>query len=149
MNYPKRIFSIGRLDKDSEGLLLMTNDGDIVNKIMRASNYHEKEYLVSVDHEITPDFLQKLREGVYLRELNVRTRPCVVSPVARKQLGIILTQGLNRQIRRMCETLGYRVTRLVRVRVMNIELGDLEPGGYRPLTRAESEQLMAQLSGEQ
>lgn len=147
IDYPKRVFSAGRLDKDSEGLLLMTNDGDLVNKIMRAANYHEKEYLVSVDREIRPDFLQNLSKGVYLKELNVRTRPCAVFPVDRCRFRIILTQGLNRQIRRMCSAFGYRVTRLIRVRVMNVELGDLKPGTYRPLNNAEAAGLLGQVSG--
>ncbi|MDO4322396.1 MAG: pseudouridine synthase [Lachnospiraceae bacterium] len=145
LNYPKRIFSVGRLDKESEGLLLMTNNGDILNKIMRAGNYHEKEYLVTVDKEITPEFLKKMAEGVYLRELEVKTRPCRVELAGEKRFRIVLTQGLNRQIRRMCETLHYKVTRLVRVRIMNIELGDLRPGEYRSITRAEWASLQAQL----
>ncbi|MCD7954925.1 MAG: pseudouridine synthase [Lachnospiraceae bacterium] len=146
IDYPKRVFSAGRLDKDSEGLLLMTNDGDLVNKIMRAANYHEKEYLVSVDREIRPDFLQNLSEGVYLKELNIRTRPCEVFSVDRFRFRIILTQGLNRQIRRMCDAFGYRVTRLIRVRVMNVELGNLKPGAYRPLTTEEAAGLLDQVS---
>lgn len=141
----KRIFSIGRLDKDSEGLLLMTNYGDILNKIMRAGNYHEKEYLVTVDREITQEFLKKMAAGVYLRELDVTTRPCRVELAGKYQFRLVLTQGLNRQIRRMCEALHYRVKRLVRLRVMNIELGDLKPGEYRPVTRKEYAQLQEQL----
>ena len=137
MNYPKRIFSVGRLDKESEGLLLMTNNGDILNKIMRAGNYHEKEYLVTVDKKITPEFLKKMSEGVYLRELEVKTRPCRVELAGEKQFRIVLTQGLNRQIRRMCEAFHYKVMRLVRVRIMNIELGELKPGEYRSITRRE------------
>lgn len=145
LNYPKRIFSIGRLDKDSDGLLLMTNNGDILNKIMRAGNYHEKEYLVTVDREITPNFLRKMSEGVYLKELEVKTRPCKVQLAGKNQFRIILTQGLNRQIRRMCEALHYKVTRLQRVRIMNIELGDLKPGEYRSITRKEMAALSEQL----
>lgn len=141
VNYPKRIFSVGRLDKDSEGLLLMTNYGDILNKIMRAGNYHEKEYLVTVDREITQDFLKKMAAGVYLRELDVTTRPCRIELSGKCQFRIVLTQGLNRQIRRMCETLHYRVKRLVRMRIMNIELGELKPGEYRTITRKEYAQL--------
>lgn len=137
LNYPKRIFSIGRLDKDSEGLLLMTNHGDILNKIMRAGNYHEKEYLVTVDKKITPEFLKKMAKGVYLKELDTVTRPCKVELAGERQFRIILTQGLNRQIRRMCEAFHYRVTRLVRVRIMNIELGTLGSGEYRSVTRKE------------
>lgn len=145
MNYPKRIFSIGRLDKDSEGLLLMTNNGDILNKIMRAGNYHEKEYLVTVDREIKEDFIKKMAAGVYLKELDVKTRPCRVELAGRCQFRIILTQGLNRQIRRMSEACGYRVTRLVRTRIMNIELGSLKAGEYRSLTRKELAALKEQL----
>ncbi len=137
LNYPKRIFSVGRLDKESEGLLLMTNNGDILNKIMRAGNYHEKEYLVTVDKKITQEFLKRMSEGVYLKELDVKTRPCRVELAGEKQFRIILTQGLNRQIRRMCEAFHYKVTRLLRVRIMNIELGELKPGEYRKITRKE------------
>lgn len=137
----KRIFSIGRLDKDSEGLLLMTNYGDILNKIMRAGNYHEKEYLVTVDREITQDFLKKMAAGVYLKELGVTTRPCRIKLAGKCQFRLVLTQGLNRQIRRMCEALHYRVKRLVRVRIMNIELGELKPGEYRAVTRKEYARL--------
>ncbi len=137
VDFPKRVFSIGRLDRDSEGLLLLTNQGDILNKIIGSGNYHEKEYLVTVNREITPDFLGKMAAGVYLKELDVRTRPCQVHLAGKKQFRIILTQGLNRQIRRMCEANGYRVTRLVRVRIMNIELGQLRPGEYRSVTRRE------------
>lgn len=137
----KRIFSIGRLDKDSEGLLLMTNYGDILNKIMRAGNYHEKEYLVTVDREITQDFLKKMAAGVYLKELDVTTRPCRIELAGKCQFRLVLTQGLNRQIRRMCEALHYRVKRLVRVRIMNIELGGLKPGEYRAVTRREYARL--------
>lgn len=145
LNYPKRVFSIGRLDKDSDGLLLMTNNGDILNKIMRAGNYHEKEYLVTVDKEITPTFLKKMAEGVYLKELEVKTRPCKVELAGKMQFRIILTQGLNRQIRRMCEALHYKVTRLQRVRIMNIQLGNLKPGEYRSVTRKELAALNEQL----
>lgn len=145
INYPKRIFSVGRLDKDSEGLLLMTNNGDILNKIMRAGNYHEKEYLVTVDRDITPEFLTRMAAGVFIRELDVKTRPCRVEMTGRRQFRIILTQGLNRQIRRMCENFHYKVLRLQRVRVMNIELGDLKPGEYRNVTRKELAVLREQL----
>lgn len=145
VNYPKRVFSIGRLDKDSEGLLLMTNHGDILNKIMRAGNYHEKEYLVTVDRDITQDFLKKMAAGVYLKDLNVVTRPCRVELAGKQQFRIVLTQGLNRQIRRMCEAFHYQVKRLVRTRVMNIELGNLRPGGYRSVTRQELSVLFGQL----
>lgn len=135
LNYPKRVFSIGRLDKDSEGLLLMTNNGEILNKIMRAGNYHEKEYEVSVDKRITEDFIRSMSTGVHI--LDTITRACTVEKMGEKQFRIILTQGLNRQIRRMCETLGYQVRRLRRVRIMNIQLGRLKTGEYRKLTLQE------------
>ena len=137
LNYPKRNFSVGRLDKESEGLLLMTNNGDILNKIMRAGNYHEKEYLVTVDREVTAEFLKKMAEGVFLKELGVKTRPCQIWLAGKCRFRIVLTQGLNRQIRRMCEAFGYHVTKLQRVRIMNIELGDLQPGAYRSVSRKE------------
>lgn len=145
VNYPKRVFSVGRLDKDSEGLILMTNQGDILNKIMKAGNYHEKEYLVTVDKKITPDFLRRMAKGVPLKELNTVTRPCKVEMAGENRFRIVLTQGLNRQIRRMCEFFGYRVIRLVRVRIMNIELGKLPTGAYRPLSKKESSILMNSL----
>lgn len=145
LDIDKRVFSVGRLDKDSEGLLLLTNNGDILNKIMRAGNYHEKEYLVTVDKKITPEFLEKMRKGVYLKELEVKTRPCRIELAGEKQFRIILTQGLNRQIRRMCEAFHYKVTKLLRVRIMNIELGSLKPGEYRSITRKELAQLNRQL----
>lgn len=139
LNYPTRITYIGRLDKDSEGLLLMTNNGDIINKMMRAGNQHEKEYQVTVNKKITPQFIQKMAGGVPV--LDTVTRPCVVEPIGTYKFRIILTQGLNRQIRRMCEALGYKVTRLKRVRIMNILLGDLKPGTYRKVTDQELEAL--------
>ena len=139
LHYPKRIFSIGRLDKDSEGLLLMTNNGEILNKIMRAGNYHEKEYEVKVNRPVTDEFIRQMEKGVPI--LNTVTRPCRVEKMGEKQFRIILTQGLNRQIRRMCEALGYKVTRLVRVRIMNIHLGHLKAGTYRKLTNKEIEEL--------
>ncbi|KLU69281.1 MAG: hypothetical protein RHS_4902 [Robinsoniella sp. RHS] len=139
LHYPKRIFSIGRLDKDSEGLLLMTNNGEILNKIMRAGNYHEKEYEVRVNRPVTDEFIRQMAKGVPI--LNTVTRPCKVEKIGEKQFRIILTQGLNRQIRRMCEALGYKVTRLVRVRIMNIRLGHLKAGTYRKLTDKEIEEL--------
>lgn len=135
LNYPTRITYIGRLDKDSEGLLLMTNQGDIINKMMRAGNMHEKEYRVTVDKPITEEFLQKMRSGVPI--LDTITRKCKVEQIGKYKFRIILTQGLNRQIRRMCEYLGYKVTRLERLRVMNIELGNLKPGEYRKVTEEE------------
>lgn len=144
LHYPKRIFYVGRLDKDSEGLLLMTNNGDILNKIMRAGNYHEKEYEVTVDKELTEDFLKRMAEGG-IPILDQVTRPCRVKKLGKKRFRIILTQGLNRQIRRMCEYLGYRVVRLVRVRIMNIWLEKLRPGEYREVTAKEQERLYEML----
>ncbi|MDE3741944.1 23S rRNA pseudouridine(2604) synthase RluF [Maribacter polysaccharolyticus] len=134
INYPKRIFPIGRLDKPSEGLIFLTNDGDIVNKILRARNHHEKEYLVTVDRPITQDFLEKMRNGVPI--LDTVTRKCEVESLGKYQFKIILTQGLNRQIRRMCEYLGYNVKKLKRIRIMNVKL-DVPVGKWRDLTPAE------------
>jgi len=134
INYPKRIFPIGRLDKPSEGLIFLTNDGDIVNKILRARNNHEKEYLVTVDKPLHPDFLRKMRNGVPI--LDTVTRKCEVSQISTYQFRIILTQGLNRQIRRMCEYLEYRVKKLKRIRIMNVHL-DLPVGKWRHLTTQE------------
>lgn len=137
IHYPKRIYPIGRLDKDSEGLLLLTNNGDIVNKMMRAGNMHEKEYIVTVNKPITESFLRGMAGGVPLVELNATTRKCVVERIGKKEFRIVLTQGLNRQIRRMCEYFGYRVVKLVRTRIMNIELGNLKSGTYREVTAEE------------
>ena len=139
LSYPVRIYPVGRLDKDSEGLLLMTNDGAIVNGIMRARNRHEKEYQVEVNKETTPEFLKKMASGVPI--LDTVTRPCRIQKTGERSFTIILTQGLNRQIRRMCEALGYRVTKLKRVRIMNIHLKDLKTGEYRPLTEKELAEL--------
>lgn len=139
LKYPTRITYIGRLDKDSEGLLLMTNNGDIINKMMRAGNEHEKEYKVTVNKPITDEFIEKMANGVPI--LDTVTRKCKVEKIGKFKFRIILTQGLNRQIRRMCEYLGYKVTRLERVRVMNIKLGDLKPGQYRNVTDAEIAEL--------
>ena len=134
IKYPKRIFPIGRLDKSSEGLILLTNDGDIVNKILRARNNHEKEYIVKVNRPINTDFIQAMSNGVQI--LDTITKNCFVKQLGQKKFKIILTQGLNRQIRRMCESLGYRVRSLKRVRIMNIKL-DLPTGKYRELTKEE------------
>lgn len=147
INYPERIYPIGRLDKDSTGLLLLTNQGDLVNKIMRAVNAHEKEYVVTVDKEITADFIKQMSAGVYLDELEVTTRKCKVKKLGPNKFNIILTQGLNRQIRRMCQALGYRVRTLKRVRIMNINLGDLKEDTYRDVTDAELKKLNAMLEG--
>ena len=142
INYPKRIYPVGRLDKDSKGLLLLTNNGDIVNKMMRSGNRHEKEYIVTVNRNISDSFIRGLAGGVPLVELNATTRKCKVWRIGKRQFGIILTQGLNRQIRRMCEYFGYRVEKLVRTRIMNIELGDLKAGTYREVTPQEYKELM-------
>ncbi len=141
INHPKRIFPIGRLDKDSDGLIFLTNDGDIVNKILRASNNHEKEYIVSVDKPITPEFIKQMGSGVPI--LDTITKKCHVRQEGNKRFRIILTQGLNRQIRRMCEHLGYNVMKLTRVRIMNVTLGNLPPGKWRYLTLPEVEKLNA------
>ncbi|AZP04025.1 23S rRNA pseudouridine(2604) synthase RluF [Jeotgalibaca ciconiae] len=146
VNHPLRIFHIGRLDKDSEGLILLTNDGDIVNEILRVENKHEKEYIVSVNRPITPDFLKQMAEGVKI--LGTKTLPCEVTQLSKYEFQIILTQGLNRQIRRMCEELGYEVYRLQRVRVMNILLGKLPPGQWRDLTKKEKTRLFKDLNYE-
>ena len=139
IQYGSRIYPIGRLDKDSEGLILLTNDGSIVNGILRARNYHEKEYIVSVDKPVTAQFLQQMASGVQLEAV---TRPCRVRRLAPRRFSIILTQGLNRQIRRMCQTLGWRVTDLRRIRIMNIELGSLETGKWRYVEGRELEELL-------
>lgn len=144
INYPKRIFHIGRLDKDSEGLILMTNDGDIVNKILRASNNHEKEYVVTVNKPLTDEFMQDMCSGVKI--LNTITKPCTVTKKSKYVFKIILTQGLNRQIRRMCAFLGYTVTKLKRIRIMNIHLGDLPVGKWRYLSVTELDHLNSLLS---
>ena len=138
INYPSRIFPIGRLDKPSEGLILLTNDGDIVNKILRARNNHEKEYLVTVNKPVTKEFIEKMAQGVPI--LNTVTRKCEVEQIHKKQFRIVLTQGLNRQIRRMCEYLDYKVVKLKRIRIMNIKL-DLGVGKYRELTKKEFNEL--------
>lgn len=135
MNYPERIFPIGRLDKPSEGLIFMTNDGDIVNKILRSGNNHEKEYVVSVDRRITPQFIKKMSQGVPI--LDTITKPCKVTQINDFTFNIVLTQGLNRQIRRMCAYLDYEVGSLKRIRIMNIKLGTLKRGKYRHFTKSE------------
>lgn len=145
IGYPRRIFTIGRLDKDSEGLLLLTNDGDLANKIMRSRYGHEKEYIVTVDREITRDFIKGMSGGVPIDE-NVVTRRCKVTEVDPFTFRIVLKQGLNRQIRRMCDYFGYDVVKLVRVRIININLGNLKSGRYRDITRKEREELLAILS---
>ncbi len=144
VNHPLRVFNIGRLDKDSDGLILLTNDGDMVNEILRAENNHEKEYIVSVDKPITPEFVEKMSKGV--RILGTKTLPCKVEQLSKYEFKIILTQGLNRQIRRMCEALGYEVYRLQRVRIMNIHLGNLPVGQWRDLTKKETTRLFQDLN---
>ncbi len=141
LNYPQRIYPVGRLDKDSEGLLLMTNQGDIVNKILRGGNNHEKEYAVAVNKPVTEEFLKKMREGVWIEDLAVLTKPCRAWQTGSHTFHIVLTQGLNRQIRRMCRVLDYHVMKLKRVRIMSIKLGNLERGEYRELTEKEVEEL--------
>ena len=138
INFPTRIFPIGRLDKPSEGLIFLTNDGDIVNKILRARNHHEKEYVVTVNRPITDEFIQKMGAGVPI--LDTVTRPCEVKQTHKKEFRIILTQGLNRQIRRMCEYLDYRVVTLKRVRIMNVSL-DVGKGKWRHLTKKEMAEI--------
>lgn len=138
INYPKRIFPIGRLDKPSEGLIFLTDDGDIVNKILRARNNHEKEYLVTVDKPITIDFLNRMRKGIPI--LDTVTKECEVFEVSTYQFRIILTQGLNRQIRRMCEFLDFRVKKLKRIRIMNVKL-DVPIGKWRDLTQEELQEI--------
>ena len=140
IGYSERIFPVGRLDKNSSGLILLTNDGSIVNKLLRAENGHEKEYLVTVNRPYDKDFVRSMEKGVPV--LGQLTLPCKLKPCGEKSFKIILHQGLNRQIRRMCEYLGYKVTRLKRIRFMNIELGDLETGKWRYLTVAEKKELL-------
>lgn len=144
MNYPSRIFAIGRLDKASEGLILLTNDGGIVNKMMRSEHNHDKEYVVTVDKPVTNEFVKSMSEGVEI--LDVVTKPCEVYRQSENVFRIILTQGLNLQIRRMCKALGYRVLKLVRVRIMNITLDQLERGQWRHLEQEELEILLSQLN---
>ena len=133
VKYPVRLTYAGRLDKDSDGLIILTNDGELIQRMMRGANRHEKEYVVRVDREYTDDFLVKMSQGVYLKELNETTRPCLAERIGKYTFRIILTQGLNRQIRRMCENFGYKVKSLTRIRVMNIELAGIKSGTYREL----------------
>jgi 23S rRNA pseudouridine2604 synthase len=143
VNYPKRIFPIGRLDKASSGLILLTNDGDIVNQILRVENNHEKEYIVRIDQPVSQRFMQQMRSGIPI--LGTMTKPCVVEKVDKYVFRIILTQGLNRQIRRMCAFLNCKVVNLKRVRIMNVELGHLKVGHWRDLTPEELRKLKEQL----
>lgn len=143
IDYPSRIFPIGRLDKDSEGLILMTNDGEIVNRMMRSEFGHEKEYVVTVDSLITEDFIKKMSSGIEI--LGTTTKPCKVSRISDQQFRIILTQGLNRQIRRMAKECGYRVIRLERIRIMNITMEGLDAGEWRELSENELASMLDQL----
>ncbi|MCF0130655.1 MAG: pseudouridine synthase [Pseudobutyrivibrio sp.] len=147
IDYPCRIYPVGRLDKDSHGLILLTNEGDLVNKIMRASNYHEKEYIVKVNKEITSDFIKKMSEGVYLEELDTVTRKCQVKKLKKDVFSIILTQGLNRQIRRMCSALDYTVFDLKRIRIMNINIEGIKEGTYRDVSSKELDVLKKMIEG--
>lgn len=146
IHYPKRIYPIGRLDKDSSGLILMTNQGEIVNRMMRARNMHEREYIVTVNKPLTEPFLRGIAGGVPLVEFGVTTRRCFVEQLGKRKFKIILTQGFNRQIRRMCEYFGYRVETLKRVRIMNIALNDLAEGAYRPIGKEEYKKLQTLLN---
>lgn len=146
INHPKRIFHIGRLDKDSDGLILLTNDGDIVNEILRSENEHEKEYVVTVNERITDTFLEKMASGVKI--LDTVTKPCTVKKLGTNTFSIILTQGLNRQIRRMCSALGFTIKRLQRVRIMNIQLDNLPIGKWRDLSNEEKKELFTMLNYE-
>lgn len=145
IGYNKRIYPVGRLDKESEGLILMTNDGEIMDQILRARNGHEKEYVVEVNQPIDDTFVKKMSEGVYLKDLDRTTRPCKVTKEGKKRFRIVLTQGLNRQIRRMCEEQGVKVTSLKRIRIMNILLDDLKEGEYREVTGSEYQKLKEML----
>ncbi len=140
LNLPYRVYPVGRLDKNSEGLILLTNQGDLANEISRSRNYHEKEYLVEVNRPLTDAFLRGMENGVPI--LDTVTRPCRIKKLGKRTFSLVLTQGLNRQIRRMCEYFGYRVTRLQRIRVLNIRLGDLKPGRYRTVTGNEYQELL-------
>ena len=153
INYGKRIYPIGRLDKLSEGLILLTNNGDIMNRMLNASYHHEKEYLVEVDKNISHDFIKKMSTGVYLKELDKTTAPCKVEPIyvnkdiskPTRRFKIVLVQGMNRQVRRMCEEVGFRVKKLKRIRIMNITLGNLKVGHYRKLSPKERNQFLKDL----
>ena len=145
IGYDKRIYPVGRLDKDSDGLILLTNNGEITDKILRSVNGHEKEYVVKVNNKITDTFLMSMADGVYLKELDVTTKPCSISRINNYTFRIILTQGLNRQIRRMCQESGYKVESLTRVRIMNIELGGLKIGEYRIIEGKEKTMLYESL----
>lgn len=149
LNYPERITYAGRLDRDSEGLLLMTNRGELINRMMRASHFHEKEYEVVTDRPFNDRFLRDMAAGVYLKELDVTTRPCRTERLGRRKFRIVLTQGLNRQIRRMCRELGFHVQELKRVRIMNIRLNHLKTGAWRHVTEEELAELLWRLDREE
>ena len=153
LDYPVRVTYAGRLDKNSEGLLIMTNDGDLNHRMMRARFLHEKEYQVKVDRPVTEEFLKKMREGVHIRDeekgLDEVTRPCQAKAIGKYTFSITLTQGLNRQIRRMCEACGYKVERLLRVRIMNIRLGNMKPGDVRELSEQELKELYGEIKAGQ
>lgn len=142
VQYPDRVYYVGRLDKESEGLVLMTNQGDLVNKVMRSGNAHEKEYIVTVDRPLTESFLKRLQKGIWLKELERTTLPCRASKLGEREFSIVLTQGLNRQIRRMCQACGYEVRTLKRIRVMNIRLEGLKKGGWRKVTGEEYREFL-------
>lgn len=146
INYPKRIYPIGRLDKYSEGLLLLTNKGDLVNGIMRSRYGHEKEYIVTVDKPVSDALLRNLSSGVHLKELNITTKPCTCKKISRNKFSIVTTQGLNRQIRRMCETFKYKVMKLKRIRILDIELGNLSVGKYRSATKKELKSVLSKIN---
>ncbi len=148
LKYPKRVYPVGRLDKDSTGLILLTNDGELMNEILKARNYHEKEYEVRVRERITADFIRRMSEGVWLSELGVKTRPCKVRKVDAYTFRIVLTQGLNRQIRRMCAYFNFHVVTLKRIRIMNICLGDLKEGEWREVKGRELKELRGGISHE-
>ncbi len=141
IKYPVRVTYAGRLDKDSEGLLLLTNDGDLIQAMMRGSGHHEKEYVVKVDRELSEEALNKMTNGIYLKDLDITTKPCKIEQTGKYTFRIILTQGLNRQVRRMCAACGYQVKSLKRIRVMHIVLGDLKPGEYVELSAGDVERL--------
>ncbi len=143
IKYPVRVTYAGRLDKDSEGLLILTNDGKLIDSMMRGANRHEKEYVVKVGKDITAEFLRAMSEGVYLKDLDITTRKCEITKIGKYTFNIVLTQGVNRQIRRMCKTLGYEVKSLKRIRIMNVLLGNIAPGKFREVQGEELEKLYA------
>lgn len=146
LKYPQRLTYAGRLDKESEGLLIMTNDGDLIDAMMRGANLHEKEYLVKVNKPINNEALERMRKGIYLKELELKTRECEIMQTGTYTMKMILTQGINRQIRRMCRAVGYEIRSLKRTRVMNIQLGELKPGEYRELSDSELRELYKECS---